>query len=145
MDNVKGLIAKCWKNELLDLEPGTHHVDEFVTLHVSGSIVKQNDLMVSPTASLPLIPILALFWEKSGFHRDKALAILREAITEAMKDGKGKSERIESKMKDVESAVKAVKSGLISQLPKVSRSGRVVTKNLCIEVVTDNALTPSGA
>ena len=28
MDNLKGLLAKCWKNEKLELEPDHHDFDE---------------------------------------------------------------------------------------------------------------------
>lgn len=143
--NIKGLLSKVWKDEALDLEPGTHYVDEVLTIHVSGSVQKQGDAMVAPTTSLPLIPILALFWEKSGIARDHALRMLREAITEAVQNGKTKSERIEARIKDVETSVKAVKDELISKLPKQRRSGRVITKDLQITVLTEQADTPAAA
>ena len=134
-ENLKALVAKCWKNELLDLEVGSHYIDEVVTLRISGSVEKQKDAMVAPTTSLPLIPILALFWEKSGIARDHALQLLREAITEAMENGKSKNAQIEAHITDVEKAVKAVKQDLIAKLPKQKRSGRVVTKDLQIAIV----------
>ena len=136
MDNTtKNLIARAWKNEDLDLAPGEHYIDEVITLHVSGTVTKHADQMAAPTTSLPLIPILALFWEKAGISRDHALRMLREAITEAMASGKSKDERIEARIKDVERAVETVKRDLINRLPKVKRSGRVVTKDLRVEVL----------
>ena len=48
-DNIKVLLAKCWKNELVDLAPGTHYVDEMFTVHMCGSVQKQSDAMVAPT------------------------------------------------------------------------------------------------
>lgn len=143
--NTKSLVAKMWKNESLDLEVGTTFVDEVVTIHVSGTVTKQNDSMVAPTTSLPLITILALFWEKSGITRGHALRMLKEAITEAMQNGKDTDEQIEARMMDVEAAVKAVKTDLIAKLPKQRRSGRVVTKDLQIEVLTEDALVPAAA
>ncbi len=134
-ENLKALIARCWKDELLDLSPGRHTFDEVVTIRVMGTVDKQADQLVAPTASLPLIPILALFWEKAGVTRDRALAILREAITEAMAEKANKGERIEARIKDVETAVQAVKDDLIAKLPKTKRAGRLVTKDLRIEVV----------
>ena len=134
-ENLKALLAKAWKNESLELEVGTSFVDEVITIHVSGSVEKKGDQMVAPTTSLPLITILALFWEKSGIARDHALRMLREAITEAMENGNTKTERIEARMKDVEAAVKAVKTDLIAKLPKQKRSGRVITKDLQIAIV----------
>lgn len=136
MDNtIQALLAKAWKDEAVDLEPGRHHFDETLTVRVMGTVEKQADQLVAPTTSLPVIPIIALFWEKAGVTRDRALAILREAITEAMKDGMDKDERIKSHIKDVDEAVKAVKEDLIAKLPKTKRAGRVITKDLCIEVL----------
>ena len=108
---------------------------------------KQGDQLVAPTTSLPLIPIIALFWEKAGIARDHALRMLKEAITEAMKDGADKGERIEARIKDVDEAVKAVKEELIAKLPKVKRAGRVVTRELMIEVlpVHEETLAPVAA
>ena len=146
--NVKALVSKCWKAEDLDLNVGKTFVDETFLVHVSGTVVKQNDAMVSPTTSIPLIPVLALFWEKSGICRDHALRMLKEAITEAMSaNGKTKGEHIEARIKDVEASVKAVRSGLLAELPKVRRSGRVITKDLEIEAmpVEEDVLSPAAA
>jgi len=146
MDNaIKSLIARAWKSEALELDAGEHYFDETLTIHVSGTVTKQVDQMAAPTTSLPLIPILALFWEKCGVSRDHALRMLREAITEAMENGKAKDEQIEARMKDVEKAVAAVKKDLIAKLPKQKRSGRVVTKALEIEIlpVANEALEPA--
>jgi hypothetical protein len=134
-DNLKALLAKCWKNEAVDLEPGRHCFDELLTVRVSGTVEKQADQLVAPTVSIPLILTLALFWEKCGVNRDHALQMLREAITEAMENGKTKDEQIEARMKDVEKAVAAVKQDLIAKLPKAKRSGRVITKDLEVEVL----------
>lgn len=144
---VKALLAKVWKDESLDLEVGTTFVDEVVTIHVSGSVIKHTDQMVAPTTSIPMIPVLALFWEKCGVCRDHALRMLREAITEAMTTGKSKDEQIEARIKDVEKAVEAVKTELIAKLPKQKRAGRIVTKDLEIEFmpVGDEVLIPAAA
>ena len=134
-DNIKGLLAKVWRDEAVDLAPGTHYVDEVLTIHVSGTVQKQNDGLAAPTVSIPLILTLALFWEKAGIARDHALRILKEAILEALETGDNKSERIEARLKDVERAVSAVKKDLLDKLPKQKRNGRVSTKDLQIEVL----------
>jgi hypothetical protein len=134
-DNIKALLAKAWKNEAVDLEPGRHFFDEVLTIRVSGTVEKQAEQFVAPTVSIPLILTLALFWEKCGLAQDHALEILKEAILEALENGKAKDEHIQSRMMDVESAVKAVKKDLIAKLPKAKRSGRVVTKDLEVEVL----------
>ena len=148
MDNtIRSLIARVWKSETLDLDAGEHYFDETLTIHLSGTVTKQADQMAAPTTSLPLIPILALFWEKCGVSRDHALRMLREAITEAMENGKSKDEQISERITDVEKAVAAVKKDLIAKLPKQKRSGRVVTKALEIEIlpVANEALEPAAA
>lgn len=146
-DNLKALLSRVWKDEPLDLEVGRHHFDEVMMVRIVGSVEKQADQLVAPTTSLPLIPIIALFWEKAGVTRDRALAILREAITEAMAEKANKAERIEARIKDVETAIQAVKEELIAKLPKAKRAGRVVTRDLVIEVlpVHEETLAPVAA
>jgi hypothetical protein len=82
-----------------------------------------------------------------GLAQDHALQMLKEAITEAMLNGKGKDEQIEARIRDVEKAVAAVKKDLIAKLPKAKRSGRVVTKDLEVEVlpVVEEALATAAA
>src|SRR5271166_3307844 len=65
-ENIKGLLAKAWKDEALDLEPGRHYCDEVLSVRVTGTIEKKEDEFAAPTVSIPLIPTLALFWEKCG-------------------------------------------------------------------------------
>jgi len=134
MDNLKGLLAKCWKNEMLELESGLHELDDTITIRLTGTVEKMSDQYVAPTTSLPTILTLALFWQKCGVTRDHALNLLKEAVAEAMTTGTDKDTEIASRVKDVEKAVEAVKRDLIAKLPKQKRAGRVVTKNLSIEV-----------
>jgi len=134
MDNLKGLLAKAWKNETLELESGVHNYDDTITIRITGSVQKMDDQYVAPTTSLPTILTLALFWQKCGVTRDHALNMLREAITEALTSGKDKDTEIAARVKDVEKAVESIKRDLIAKLPKQKRTGRVVTKNLTVEV-----------
>ena len=134
MDNLKGLLAKAWKNEMLELESGVHNYDDTITIRITGSVQKMDDQFVAPTTSLPTILTLALFWQKCGVTRDHALNMLKEAITEALTNGKDKDTEIAARVKDVEKAVESIKRDLIAKLPKQKRAGRVVTKNLTVEV-----------
>src|SRR6516165_4237422 len=115
-DLVKGLLAKCWKDEPIDLEPGRHLCDEVLTVRVTGTVEKREDEFVAPTVSIPLIPTLALFWQKCGVTRDHALRMLREALTEAMLDGVKEDAHIQDRIKDVDAAVAAIRSELIERL-----------------------------
>lgn len=140
-ETIKALLAKKWKDEEADLTPGTHYFDEEFIVRVSGSVEKEDDQLVTPTVSVPLISVLALFWEKSGLARDAAMALLREAITEAMDAGVGEDQHIKSRIDDVNAAIKAVREDLLAELPKMPRAGRTLTKDLRITVspVTETA------
>ncbi len=135
-DNIRGLLAKCWKDEPIDLEPGRYDCDEVLTVRVSGTVEKGEDEFASPTVSIPLIPTLALFWEKCGVTRDHALRMLREAISEAMLDGVKEDDDIQTHIKDVEAAIKSVRTDLIDRLPKMRRAGKVITKDLTVTVTS---------
>ena len=106
-------------------------------MRVSGVVEKKEDEFVAPTVPIPLIPTLALFWEKCGVTRDHALRMLREAITEAMLDGVKEDGHIQSRVKDVEAAVAAIRSELIDRLPKLRRTGKLITKDLTVTDATD--------
>ncbi len=140
-DSVKGLLAKCWKDEPIDLEPGRYYCDELLTVRVNGIVEKKEDEHVAPTVSIPLIPTLALFWEKCGITRDHALRMLREAITEAMLDGVKEDGHIQERIKDVDAAIKTVRTELIDRLPKTPRAGKLITKGLTISVTAATETT----
>jgi hypothetical protein len=131
---IKSLIAKSWKNETAELEPGRHHFDNEFVVRVQGSVEKFDDQLVTPTVSIPLISVLALFWEKCGLARDEALSLLREALTEAMEKGVNENGHIKSRIDDVNTAITAVRKELIDQLPKMQRAGKVVTKELEVTI-----------
>lgn len=130
LDTIKALVAKVWKDEEADLDPGLHGFDGEFIVRVCGTVEKYDDELVTPTVSVPLVPTLALFWEKAGLERDKAMTLLREAITEAMTDGEKEDRNIKERIDDVNTAIKAVRKDLLDRLPKMRRSGRIITKNL---------------
>jgi hypothetical protein len=133
--NAKALLAKAWKNDDADLAPGRHDVDETFLVRVSGSVEKCDDEMVAPTVSIPLIAVLALFWEKAGIVREHALAMLREALQEAMTAKVKEDKHIKDRIKDVDEAVKAIRQGLIAGLPKMHREGKLLIDDLHVEIM----------
>lgn len=137
-ETVKGLLAKCWKDQPIGLEPGRHYCDEVLTVRVTGTVEKGRDEYIAPTVSIPLIPTLALFWEKAGITRDHALRMPREAITEAMLDGVKEVGHIQDRIRDADAAVTAIRSELIDRLPKLHRNGRVITKGLTVTVSSES-------
>jgi hypothetical protein len=138
---ITGLLAKVWKDEPIDLLPGRYYCDEVLTVRLTGFVEKKDEEFIAPTVSIPLIPTLALFWEKCGVTRDHALRMLREAVTEAMLDGVKEDDHIQSRIKDVDAAIKAVRSELINRLPKMRRSGKLITKDLTVTVSSESEAT----
>lgn len=139
LTNAKALLAKSWKNECADLPVGRHAIDETLLLRVQGHITKHEDQMIAPTVSIPLVSVLAYFWERAGLERDAAMSMLREAIHEAMTNGENEDAAVKKRIEDVNAAIQAVKTDLITTLPKMPRAGRLETKNLSIDVLALSA------
>lgn len=133
--NAKALIAKSWKNEAANVPVGRHDIDETLLVRVRGHVEKHNDQMIAPTVSIPLVSVLAYFWERAGIERDTVMSMLRDAIHEAMANGENEDAAVQKRIEDVNAAIQAVKSDLIAKLPKMPRAGRLETKNLNIDVV----------
>jgi hypothetical protein len=136
---IKSLIVKKFKDAELDLDVGRHWIDETVVLRVSGTVERHEDQWIAPTISIPLIPVVAFFWERLGVEKDAAMTVLREAITEAMRANTNESPSIKSRMDDVAEAVAAVKRDLIGELPKMRRAGRTDVSDLRVSI---SELTP---
>lgn len=81
LNQTKALIAKGWKNQKADLPVGKHEVNETLLVRVRGQVEKHDDQMIAPTVSIPLISVLAYFWEKAGIERDAAMEMLRTPCT----------------------------------------------------------------
>lgn len=139
LTNTKALLAKSWKNETADLPVGRHEIDETLLVRVRGEIERHDDQMIAPTVSIPLVSVLAYFWERAGLERDAAMSMLREAITEAMTEGRKEDAAVPKRIEDVEAAIKAVKTDLIATLPKMPRNGKLDTSRLTIQVLALSA------
>ena len=137
--NVKALIVKKFKDAEMDLDVGRHWIEETVVVRVKGSIERHDDQWIAPTVSIPLIPTIAFFWDRLGVEKDAAMRVLREAITEAMQLHTNESPAIKSRIDDVAEAVAAVKRDLISELPKMRRTGKTDVSDLQVKITE---LTP---
>jgi hypothetical protein len=131
---IKALIVKKFKDAELELGVGRHNVDETFVVRVVGSVEKHEDQWIAPTISIPLIPVIAFFWDRLGVEQDAAMGVLRDAIKEAMLSKTNESPNIKSKMDEVAEAVAAVKTDLIAELPKMRRSGRTDVSDLSVKI-----------
>jgi hypothetical protein len=80
-NNVRALIVKKFKDAELDLGVGRHNVSETFVVRVVGSVERHEDQWIAPTISIPLIPVIAFFWDRLGVEKDAAMSVLRDAIT----------------------------------------------------------------
>lgn len=133
-NNVRGLIVKKLKDSELDLGVGRHFFDECVIVRIVGSVERHEDQWIAPTISIPLIPVIAFFWERLGVERDEVMSVLRDAIREAMLSKTNESPSIKSRMDEVAEAVAAVKHDLIAELPKMRRAGRTDVSDLRVTI-----------
>lgn len=133
-NNVRALIVKKLKDAELEIGVGRHNVDETFVVRVVGSVEKHEDQWIAPTISIPLIPVIAFFWDRLGVEQDAAMTILRDAIKEAMLSKTNESPSIKNKMDEVAEAVAAVKHDLIAELPKMRRSGRCDVSDLSVKI-----------
>lgn len=137
--NVKALIVKKFKDSAMDLDVGRHWIEETIVVRIKGSVERYEDQLIAPTVSIPLIPTIAFFWDRLGVEKDAAMRVLREAITEAMQLQTNESPLIKSRIDDVAEAVAAVKRDLISELPKMRRTGKTDVSDLQVKITE---LTP---
>jgi hypothetical protein len=144
-NTIKSLVAKSWKNAEADLEPGRHFIDEEFVVRVHGSVEKLDDEIAIPTVSIPLITTLAYFWDRLGVDRDQALAVLREALHEAMTKDVKEDAAIKRRIDDVQQAVATIRKELIADLPPLHRAGKVITSDLTVELVPAGALSLAAA
>lgn len=142
---IKSLVAKSWTHKQADIEPGNHFIDETFLVTVTGMVEKREDDFAAPTVSIPLISALALFWDRAGIARDEALAMLRDALREAMNKEVKEDGHIAERIKDVEKAVKTIRQELIAKLPPMRRAGKVIVENLSVEAMPVADLVASEA
>ena len=115
------------------LPVGTHQVEEYITLHISGEVKKFADESYVPTASVPLKPALAILLHLMGFQREKAADILVKAMSMALANGTDATAEIEGYMADIDACMEKVES-LAAKLPPAIRSGKTTVKGT-VEVV----------
>jgi len=113
------------------LEVGKHSVDFMV--RVTGTINVAEDTEKTPTVSIPLKEVLALFIARSGCTREASIALLRECMTDALKDGVKGVGAVDAAA-DIDEAFKAEVAALTASLPKTPVKGKVTTKLTVTEV-----------
>lgn len=118
-----------------NLSPGVHIVDETVTVRVTGKVTKGEDVDYTPTAEIPILPVLAILIEKSGAVGMNLANMVSEAMSEAILYGQNREnedgealpdmtsrEAIEARLKDLKSVMERVREAT-DALPDKTRAG----------------------
>jgi hypothetical protein len=92
-----------------------------------------HDTDKAPTASIPLLPTLALLVKRMGATRDAALKLLQEVMEEALTLDKSASEEL-LKDQGVVDAEEAVKTKVIAKLPRTPVKKTVKVKGAHISL-----------
>lgn len=125
------------------VEVGSYDVDFMV--RVSGTINVAEDTEKTPTVSIPMKEVLALFIARSGCTREASIALLRECLTDALQDGTRGAGAIDAAT-DIDEVFKAEVAALTASLPKTPVKGKVTTKLTVTEVSVGGINTlPLGA
>jgi hypothetical protein len=121
-----GKLSKAAKPRLAQGSEET--IDETITLRVRGTVKKGEDTEYRPTVDIPLKLALALVLEKAGYgregQRENAVALLVEAMTEALEAGEKADEAITERIRDIDAAMERVQAGL-NKLPLKTKNGAV--------------------
>lgn len=121
MENqLMAAISKLAKFE--EIPVGKFVVDEIVTLKVNANVQKLEDHQYTPTNSVPLKAVIGILLAKMGFQRERAMAILVEAITQALLEEKSADSALRDRISDVDLAMSRVQS-VLEALPKQTRKG----------------------
>lgn len=112
--------------------PGRYEIDE--TVHVTGTLTVGEDYSTTPTVSLPVKEVLALFVARCGMNREEAIELLRASVSEAIAiRGKAKGQ-IACSIDAVTETLEQVQKELLAKLPPQPRRGKVSSK-LAVAVV----------
>jgi hypothetical protein len=127
---IETKVAKAAREAV---EAGSFSVD--FTVRVTGSVNVAKDTEKTPTVSIPVKEVLALFVARSGCTREASLALLKECLTEALTKGVEGQGAIEAAA-DIDEAFKAQVNALTAGLPKSPVKGKVTAKLTVTEIPT---------
>lgn len=101
---------------------GTYDVD--LTVRVKGTIEVSEDTDRPPTTSIPVKEVLALFLARSGCTREHSIALLRECLTDALRDDVRGQGAIEAAA-DIDREFKKAVAEITNSLPRNPVKGAV--------------------
>ena len=142
---VKEALKKVFDGDARDKVAPDQTIEGMVlnlTLEV-GALTIGHDTDKAPTASIPLLPTLALMVRRMGVQRDAALALLKETMTEALTLDKDAMKRLLDDQ-GVAEAEQMVKNEVIATLPRTPVKKAVKAKDVAL-TLTGIAQRPNAA
>jgi hypothetical protein len=125
-----GLI-KAAKKELKSrgkvLSAGEYCLDEVVTLHLQGTIKKQEEEEFTPTVYVPPKVLMALAFFKLGIMREHVRGIIEESMSLALSEEYATDSTMAEYISDFDGFYGMVEE-LLASLPKAVRDGRTYAK-----------------
>lgn len=125
---LANLLGKEVKSRRANLSPGTYAVPSGPFDLPGGSIEVGEDEMVTPTVSVPLLPVLCIALHRAGFQREGILSLVIESASEAIRNGQQAGTELDTTAMYVAKEVKVLQARFASELPKVNRAGKVRIK-----------------
>jgi hypothetical protein len=121
----KAIATKSISEARKELRAGIYEVDTTVT--IKGTVKIAEDTEKTPTVSIPMKEVLALFIARAGITRESSVEILKSVMSDVLKDG-GKVAGELAQAADVDSAYNEVVAEMLTSLPKTQVKGAVTAK-----------------
>lgn len=109
-----------------------------VIIDFTGTAEKTGKEMYTPTASIPMIPVLCMILKKTGAVGPNILNIIVEAMNEAIEAEEKGDEALAATVKQYEAAEKKVKAMLAKKLTPKERDGKFLTTNVTASIKVEN-------
>jgi hypothetical protein len=103
--------------------PGTYRINACVT--ITGELTVGDDYTRSATTSLPHTEILALALHLAGVQQDRAISIIRDAVSQCLANSDSAVGCIRSSIPTIETEIARIKNEIVAHLPKQVCKGSV--------------------
>lgn len=126
---TKSAVLKAIANEFKEVkaEIGTVEFRGQVVFDVDITVKRGEDISYTPTADIPLIPVLAVVFRRMGFQRDKMAELLIDAVNEVSNGDKSNiADAITATEEELDKIKNAMKKGLV----KKTKAGPTTVKGV---------------
>jgi len=108
------------------VEPGTYRINACVS--ITGEMTVEADYTRSSTTSLPHVEILALALHLAGVQQDRAISIIRDAVSQCLANNDSAVGCIRASIPTIETEIARIKNEIVAHLPKQNCKGSVKFK-----------------